>query len=341
MKTKSAGQYTFDNQPNQKNGRIQNIVFLLIPILFLTTALPCHALEVIFRSTAIVAGSSVTLGDIADFNNRSDQPELAKTLAAQTVASSPEAGQKSSLVTRNIIHKLTQIIDSPESINWGGAETVTITRQGVTITAQTIQGIIDAFLAEHSKELAGVRCSFTPTDHPIPFIVPTGNLQWEVTPSNPAIIGSNRFSLIARMDSQVIKNFSVRGSLKAMAPAAVAISNLQRDDIISASHIRMEPTDISSIRTPCLQKEQVVGKKVLRTIKAGSAIELTNIEFPPMVKKGALVKILGQKNGIALTATGIAKTDGKEGQVIKVKNAGSEKEIFCRVTAPGFVEVQI
>lgn len=341
MKTKSAGQYSSDKRRHRTNGRITNIIFLLIPILFLGTVLPCNALEVIFRSTATISGTSVTLGDIADFNNRSEQPDLAATLAAQTVAESPDAGKKSSLATRSIIQKLSQSIEAPESINWGGADTVTISRQGVTITPQAVLGVINSYLTEHSKELSGVRCTFTATDPPLPFIVPSGNLQWEVTPSNPAIIGSNRFSLIARMDSQVIKNFSVRGSLKAMAPAAVAVSNLQRDDIISASQIRMEPTDISSIRTPCLQKEQVVGKKVLRTIKAGSAIELTNIELPPMVKKGALVKILGQKNGIALTATGIAKTDGKEGQVIKVKNAGSEKEIFCRVTAPGFVEVQI
>jgi flagellar basal body P-ring formation protein FlgA len=341
MKSHSAEQSSSEVQNSRKKGGWTQTIFLLILMLFSGTALPCHALEVIFRGTASVAGPSVTLGDIADFHNGSEQPELATSLAGKTVSASPEAGKKSTLNTRNIIQHLSRTIDAPETVTWGGADSINVSRQGVTITAQAVQEIIDAFLAEQSTKLAGVRCSFTPTDPPLPFIVPTGNLRWEVTPSNPAIIGSNRFSLIARMETQVIKNFSVRGTLKSMATAAVAVSNLQRDDLISKSQIHMESVDISSIRTPCLQMDQVVGKKVLRTIKAGSAIELTDIELPLMVKKGALVKILGQKNGLTLTATGIAKTDGKEGQVIKVKNTGSEKEIFCRVTAPGFVEVQI
>jgi len=341
MKTKSAGQNGSQYRPSRKEDAKTGGIFLIMTLLILGLAVPCHALDIVFHSATTVSGPSVTLADIADFNNRSEQTEAANTLADQTVATSPDAGEKIILDTHSIIHKLSQGVTDPDSIQWSGAKTVTVSRQGVTITPKIVQNIIDAFLTEHSKELSGVNCSFTPIDPPSAFIVPTGDLQWEVTPSNPSIIGSSRFSLIGRIDGQVIKNFSVRGTLKAMAPVVVATVNLRRDDMIIESQIRMESMDISPLRAPCLQKDQVIGKKVLRTIKAGTAIELANVEFPPVVKKGALVKILAQKNGIALTATGIAKTDGKEGQIIKVKNVSSEKEIFCRVTAPGLVEVQI
>jgi flagella basal body P-ring formation protein FlgA len=310
-------------------------------LLVLGFAPPCQALDIVFRSTATVSGPSVTLADIADFNTGSEQPEAANALSGQTVAASPDAGEKIVLDTHGIIHKLNQSETGTDNIQWGGAQTVTVSRQGVTITPKIVQKIIDGFLAEHSKELSGISCSFTPTDPPPAFIVPAGDLRWEVTPSNPSIIGSSRFSLIGRIDNQVIKNFSVRGTLKALAPVVVATSNLRRDDLITESQIRLESMDISTLRAPCLQKDQVIGKKVLRAIKAGTAIELANVEFPPLVKKGALVKILGRNNGLELTATGIAKTDGKEGEIIKVKNVNSEKEIFCRVTAPGLVEVQI
>jgi len=318
-----------------------NGLFLLLALLVLGIAAPGHAFDIVFRSTATVSGPSVTLADIADFDTGSGQPETANALAVQAVAASPDAGDTIALDTRTIIHKLGQGGTGTDDIQWGGAQTVTVSRQGVTITPKIVQKIIDGFLAEHGKELSGISCSFTPTDPPPPFTVPTGELGWEVIPSNPGIIGSTRFSLIGRINNQVVKNFSVRGTLKALAPVIVAASNLRRDDLITEAQIRLESMDISTLRAPCRQKDQVIGKKVLRAIKAGTAIELAHVDFPPVIQKGALVKILGRNNGLELTATGIAKTDGKEGEIIKVKNVSSEKEIFCRVTAPGLVEVQI
>jgi flagella basal body P-ring formation protein FlgA len=335
MKTEAAEQNGYQGRKPRK-GAIH--LSLLITLLFLGVAFPCHAFDITFQPTAIVTGASVTLGEIADFSTSS---ELAKALAGQIVASSPDAGQKSLLDTSSIIRKLTRTIANPDTIHWSGARTVTVERQGITITPQIVQGIIEAYLARQSKKLPDARYTFSSKEPPLPFMVPNGDLQWEVIPSTPAIIGSNRFSLIGRIDNQVVKNFSVKGTLEALAPVAITVTNLRRGDIVAESQIRMEPRDLSILRSPCLQLTQVVGKKLLRNIKAGSVIDLASIEFPPMVKKGAFVKILGQKNGLELTATGIAKTDGKEDQIIKVKNTSSDKEIFGRVTAPGLVEVQI
>ncbi|MFH2123552.1 MAG: flagellar basal body P-ring formation chaperone FlgA [Pseudomonadota bacterium] len=322
----------------RKTGRATGSILLLCTLLFSGTAFPCHAFDITFRTTATVSGASVTLGEIADLSSHS---ELAEAIAGQTVATSPEAGQKIDLDTNSIIQKLDRAITSPSEINWSGAESVTVTRQGIMFTAQNIQESIEAYLEEHGKILPDAKYTFTPKDPPLPFMIPTGEVKWEVIPSNPGIIGSNRFSLIGRIDNQVVKNFSVRGALEVLTPVAVAVSNLRRGDLINETQIRMEPRDISSLRAPCLQLQQVIGKTLLQSIKAGSVIDLSSIEFPPVVRKGALVKILAQNNGLQLTASGIARTDGKQGQVIKVQNISSDKVIFCRVTAPGLVEVQI
>jgi len=309
-------------------------VFLLI-FLFSGVAYQSHAFDITFRSSAVVTGPAITLGDIADFDSNS---ELAKALSGQTMAASPEVGQKIDLDSKTIIHKLSK---TSSDIRWLGSKIVTVHRQGTTITSEDIQGLINDFITAKTRELPKAVYTFTPTDPPLPFMVPTGKVQWEVTPSNPGIIGSSRFALIGRIDNQVVKNFSIRGTLEALAPVAVAVASLRRDTIITENDIRMETRDLSTLRTPCLLSGQVIGKKLLRNTQAGAVIDLAYIEFPPMIKKGALVKIFGQKNGLELTATGIARTDGQEGQVIKVKNTSSDKDIFCRVTAPGLVEVQI
>ncbi|MBU0665466.1 MAG: flagellar basal body P-ring formation chaperone FlgA [Proteobacteria bacterium] len=335
MKTEYAGQ---SGDKDRKTGRGTGSTLLLTTLLFLGMTFPCHAFDITFRTTGTVSGASVTLAEIADISTHS---ELAEAMARQTVAASPDAGQEILLDSNSIAQKLTRAVTTPAEINWGGAGTVTVTRQGITITAQSIQKIIEAYLAEQGKVLPNAKYTFTPKDPPLPFMIPTGDVKWEVIPSNPGIIGSNRFSLIGRLDSQVVKNFSVRGTLEVLAPVAVAVSNLRRGDLVAETQIQMEPRDISTLRAPCLQLQQVIGKTLLQSIKAGSVIDLSSIEFPPVVKKGAFVKILGQNNGLQLTASGIAKTDGKQGQTIKVKNSSSDKVIFCRVTAPGLVEVQL
>ncbi len=322
----------------RKSSKGADTLFLLITLLFCGTAVPCHAFDITFRPTATVSGPSVTLADIADLDNQS---VLANALAKQTVATSPAAGQKNVLDTNSIVHKLTKTIATPSEVKWHGAGTVTVERQGITVTPHSVQEVIETYIAKHATSLPGAKYTFTSKDPPLPFLVPIGDLQWEVIPSTPGIIGSNRFSLIGRIDNQVVKNFSVRGTLEVLAPVAIAMSNLRRDDIVAKTQIHMEPKDISTLKDPCLQASQVIGKKMLKAVKAGSVIDLASIELPPMVKKGAPVKILCQKNGIELTATGIAKTDGKQDQIIKVKNTSSDKEIFGRVTAPGLVEVQI
>lgn len=314
------------------------ITALLLFILFSGTAFPCHAFDITFRSAANVSGKSIILADVADLDSQS---ELAQALAEQTVAVSPEPGQKIDLDSSSIIQKLARTITTPTDIKWLGARTVTVTRQGVTITSQDVQHIINDYIDTRARELPDGKYTFTPKDPPLPFMVPAGDLQWEVTPSNPGIVGSSRFVLIGRIDNQVVKNFSVRGSLEALAPVVVAVSSLRRNDIITEADVRMEPRDLSTLRSPCLHLDQVVGKKVLRNTQAGSVIDLASIEIPPMVKRGALVKIQGQKNGMELTASGISQADGQEGQVIKIKNISSNKEIFCRVIAPGLVEVQL
>jgi flagellar basal body P-ring formation protein FlgA len=339
MKTASTRQENHGKRRKQRSGsRTDKQLVLLVFLLISVMSSPVQAFDITFRGTATVPGSSITLAEIAVINSDS---ELAQTLGSQSVAASPDAGQKIILDTRTISKKITDTVADPAEIQWHGASSVTVERLGNTLTTQKILEIINSYIRERAKELPKAHYTFSPKEPPLPFLVPVGDIKWDVTPSNPELVGSKRFSIIGRIDNRVIKNFSVHGTLEAIAHVAVAASSLRRDDLITASQIQMEPRDLSELRAPCLQPNQVVGKKLLRNIKAGAAIELTALEFPPLVKKGGLVKILCQKNGLELTASGIAKTDGKQDQIIKVKNISSDKEIFARVAAPGLVEVQI
>lgn len=214
-------------------------------------------------------------------------------------------------------------------------------RTGITVGPSEIQSSIAAYIESQKTNLPQAEYSFVPYDIPLPFMIPTGKLDIEVISAKPGIIGTKRFSLVYKVDGRIIKNISVRGNLKAMAHVAVLTQNVTRDTILHPDMVQMETKDLSTLRTPCTNLREVLGKKVIKSQRTGSVLDLSSIDFPPLIQKGQLVKILINHNELHLTATGISTMNGKQDQVIRVKNTGSKKIVFCRVIAPGLVEVKI
>ena len=306
--------------------------------LIVSIAQACHGLEVTFRPSATVEGVSVSLADVADFDVQSD---LAQALGSQVISPSPPPGQEILIQTGNLRQYLAGALSIPASVEWNGSAIIRILRKGTTVGPENIQSIIAEFLQKRRKDLPEAEIHFKPASLPLPFILPSGNLTWEVIPSNPGILSSTSISLIFSVDGHVRKNIAIAGHIEALAPVAIAASSIQRGDIMTLEHIQVLPRNIAENSSPCLDPRDIIGKKTNRNIKEGSVIERTWVDTPPMVARGQMVKILLNKGELHLATTGIANMNGTKDQVIRVQNINSKKLIYCRVTAPGIVEVQL
>jgi flagella basal body P-ring formation protein FlgA len=310
----------------------------LIILAFLIFTSAAHALVIEFKPTAAVDGVSVTLGDIAVFDEDS---QVSRTLATQLIAQAPSPGQQIDLQTRSIIQYFEPRLKQDLHIDWRGAETVRVTRNAHQVSSANILGIIDTFLQQKKDELPEAEIRFIPAAQPLPFIVPPGELSWEVIPSDPEIVGSKRFAILFKVDGRLRKNMSVRGHLEVLAPVVVATGDLRKGTILTPQHLTTAVHDIGNLKNPCLDGKDIVGKKLTRSVRADSVILLPHVDFPPMVRKGELVRIILKKGTLLLTANGVARTDGKQNQTIRVQNTSSQKILYCRVTAPGLVEVTL
>ncbi len=317
---------------------IRTIIPLVVAVLLIAVVSGAAPLEVTFKQAAQVDGDSVTIGDIAAL---SDESPLAESLAGQIVDQAPEPGQSVALDTRTIINRLVRRNATLLGVLWQGSATINVSRSFTTIDSQQILAAIDEYLEQSRHRLPQAEIRFIPDSPPLPINVPTGEISWRVIPSSPGIIGSSRFSLIYRVDGRVRKNFSVFGRVEAVAPVVVATKTLKYDDIIGDDAVTVEPRDLGVIDNPTGLAELVVGSVVKRTIPSGAAIDTTAIEQPPVVRKGELVKIFISHKRMVLTATGIAKADGRKDEMIRVQNSSSNKLIYCRVDGPGIVEVAL
>jgi len=311
---------------------------LLIIALFLISAPPCQALQITFMQKGQVDGTIVTLGNIAKFDEKS---EMAQALASQTVAQAPVPGDMICLNSLAIKKQLINSLALPGTIIWNGSPTVTLKRSSIRIGSTKIQQIIAEYLHQNRENLPNADIRFIPGTLPIPFLLPTGKLTYEVIPSNPRILGSSRFSIIFRVDNHVAKNMSVKGRIEALAPVAVATRKLNKGTILLPSTLALAVKDINKISNPGLELSTFIGKKLKRTIRSGTVITPIMVETLPVIRRGERVKIVISSGIMHLSATGIARTDGRPDQMIRVQNTRSNKIIQCRVTAPGLVEITL
>ena len=315
---------------------------MLIRILFTLVLLwstPCLALDITFIQSGSVSKDTVLLSDIT---NASEKTPLSKALGSQIVGKSPDPGLASVLDAREIIKKIEKSHNSKlRGVIWKGSPLITVTRESETITTEQIQKIIDDYIADNNHRFPDVEITFIPESLPLPFEIHTGTLSWDVIPSSPEIIGSSRFSIIFKVDNKVRKNFSVRGHTKAITAVVTAARRIKYGEIITPENVSVADRDISMAQSYSKTLSEVIGSVVKRNIKQGSVIGPDAVEQPHVVKKGELVKIVVNHSGLVLTATGIAKSNGRLDEVIRVKNTNSNKLIYCRVQAPGLVEVRI
>lgn len=312
--------------------------FLFLASCFLSFPLSSMALEITFFPKAEVNTSFICLADVAEF---SEESPLATALATQHITVSPKAGKSVRLNAADIITNINKKASLDGSIQWKGSTVIDVTRKGITIGPADVESSIAEYLEEKANELPSAEYSFIPNELPLPFLIPTGELSVDVIPATPKVLGSRRFSLVYKIDNKTVKNVSIRGTLEAMAPVVVLTQNVKRGAILNPTMLELETKDLSKLRTPCTDLREALGKKLTRSLRIGSILDLSSIDFPPLIHKGQVVKMIVNHNGLQLTATGIASMNGKQDQMIRVVNSGSRKEIFCRVAAPGLVEVQI
>lgn len=308
-------------------------------ILALLWSSPCFGLEVTFSQSSAVKNDTVLLADIASFSENS---ALAEALGSQIVGTAPDAGSATVLDAREIIHKIGRSHNSSlNGVNWNGAALVTVGRESVSITSEQIQQIIDDYIKENRHSLPDARISFIPDTKPLPFELETGSQSWDVIPSSANIIGSSRFSIIFKVNGKVRKNFSVTGQTKAITPVVVTTRRLKYGEIVTAEMVTVAERDISELPSYSRAVSEVIGSVVKRNLYQGAPIGPESVELPPVINRGELVKIVVSAGGLQVTATGIARSNGRQDEVIRVQNTNSNKLIYCRVEAPGLVEVQL
>lgn len=132
----------------------------------------------------------------------------------------------------------------------------------------------------------------------------------------------------------------VGATVHATAPIVVAREAVPRGNLITAANLMLAERDIGSNRRAAYtDTEAIVGKITRTALSPGQVIRANQLREPQLIQKGNRVAIVASSNGLEVRMVGIALSDGRLGDQIRVRNSSSQRVIQARVAAADRVEV--
>jgi flagella basal body P-ring formation protein FlgA len=153
---------------------------------------------------------------------------------------------------------------------------------------------------------------------------------------------TNRFSATLVVVAEGMPTLRQRLAGRAIATAAVVVATrrLALGDVVGAGDVRLVRQRAERVR-PGLATDpgQVVGQALRRPVAQGLPFALNDLSMPAVVERNAMVTMLLEGPGIAVTAQGRALAAAARGQVVPVMNLSSRSVVEAQAIGPGRVRV--
>ncbi len=153
---------------------------------------------------------------------------------------------------------------------------------------------------------------------------------------------SKRFTAIVTTNANkpTMTRHHVSGWIRNMTQIPVLARRVQQKDIIKKRDVKWILIQSNRLTSDIVkQSSSLIGMTPKRTMGPDKPVRLSDIRPPVMVTKGSLVTMELQGLYMRLTTRGRALEEGGKGDVIRVRNTQSKKEIEAQVIGRGRVSI--
>lgn len=122
----------------------------------------------------------------------------------------------------------------------------------------------------------------------------------------------------------------------------MAKNTLERGHVLGPSDITLKKFNISNLRSGYItHPDDVVGLTLKRRVRELQPLSMSQLDSPVMVERGQRVLMIADQDGVEARTMGIATKKGRKGEMIKVKNESSEREVTAIVSDMGVVRTNL
>ncbi|MFH1019412.1 MAG: flagellar basal body P-ring formation chaperone FlgA [Pseudomonadota bacterium] len=177
---------------------------------------------------------------------------------------------------------------------------------------------------------------------PLAMALPAGAFDYRITQRpNDFRPGKKNVSAVILQEGKEQGQVKMSGDLKLFGTVVSTTKRLNRNDILGNEDITAKRRNISMLDGGLIQDpKQAVGQKLKTSLPAGAILYAQALDAPPLVNRGEQVTIMAKSQAIQITAPGEARNSGAKGEMVRVKNLTSRREIQARVLGPGVVEAE-
>lgn len=289
-----------------------------------------QALPVVLKRKAVVADEYIRLGDLFSGLDADTDKKI--------VAPAPALG-KEAVLTAEWLKKLAQT----NKISWtpaDGKTAVTVRRDAYEIKADEIKKILIKELKAHGlPENADLFIQSGTLPVPVPV-----KSSWRLEPVQTEY-NSFRQTFEAKMsltvNAEKKDDLFFAGKAQIFITVPVAGQDLKSGQIITRDDIQMKDIvqETGRRRADPVKTEDLIGKEVKRSIRAGQIISQNDVQTQVMVAKGKIITLNFAKGGIMLSAKGKALENGGLGDTVRVMNIQSKSVVQGTVTGPETVSI--
>jgi len=282
---------------------------------------------------------TILLGDIADISG--NDVDLVRGLKELELGRAPLPGNLRELTGDSILMRCRQHNIDPSCLSLQSPDRVEVKRGARTISKEKVQDMARDFIMKNMPwEHNNVRLGDIQVSKDV--VLPKGNITYRIVPpENADYLGTMLLSIVFSVDGADQEKVWATADLEVLMDVVVTSKPLGRYRVITEDDVTVQEHNLASLPSNVIMDiDEVLGKRTRRTIGSKTVLSSDLVELPPLLHRGDLVTIVADSGALRITARGEAQERGRKGEVIRVKNISSRKEIYARVVASDTVAVE-
>ena len=291
------------------------------------------------QSETIAKQDKLTLGDIADI--RASDADTFFLLRGINLGYSPEVGMVRQISREKISVALAAAGFSAGDVELKSQTLVMVRRESQLVDLALVRSESDK-AALSALQARGAKAQLVKLELPKKIEVRTGSV--EIRASTLHVRNTFApFSVAVEIlvDGKVARRIQVPAQVEVTAEVVVAAADLAEKSRVRAGNYRIETVRLDrDINSYIFEPEQLRGVTLNRAIAQGQPI--TRDSFVPdiVVKRGDVVRIVGDSGRMKISLTGEARASGHVGDRIQVKNLQSGTLLQAIIVDEGIVTVR-
>ncbi len=292
---------------------------------------------VIVEPNVQVNGTTITLGEIAQISAATaGDKSVVERLRSLSLGEAPIAGSTRTIPGDSILEMLRSHEIDLQDIGYSIPHEITVSRASRVISTEEILNAARNALprgADVEIKLRAVQFSESPK-------VPIGPISFKIQQLGTPANGKLPLRVEAVVNGNIEGRFLATADVDYWQTVAVIKRPLDRGMMISPEDLDLVKLNLTGETDDLISSVQdAVGQKAKQRLSAGVPLRRSQIDYPPMIARGARISIKYRDGILEATAAGIAVADGREGDTIAVQNEGSKKVVKGRIVSSELVEV--